>query len=110
MNNKTQPESPRRGRAIALAAIVMILVVGWIGFLIPKGLLTQEDEFRTAERSREMLLLGRSAVREKLAVQEKPVCGHAYIAKAKGFCVTNQLYNIWMLERLAPLKTDTGDA
>ena len=49
-------------------------------------------------------------VGQELAVQEKPVCGHAYRAKTEGFCVTDQLYNIRMLERFAPLKTDTEHA
>ena len=45
-------------------------------------------------------------VREELAVQEKPVCGHAHFAKTEGFCVTHYLHNVRMLERFAPLKTE----
>jgi hypothetical protein len=48
-------------------------------------------------------------VREELAVQEKPVCGHAQFAKTDGFCVTHHLHNVRMLERFAPLQTEAHD-
>ena len=49
-------------------------------------------------------------VREELAVQEKPVCGHADFAKTEGFCVTHYLHNVRMLQRFAPLQTEAHDA
>jgi len=47
---------------------------------------------------------------DEFPIQEKPVGGHAHLAKAEGFCVTDHLHNIRMLERFAPLQTETGDA
>src|SRR6266404_5262874 len=49
-------------------------------------------------------------VRQELAVQEKPVCGHAHFAKTEGSCVTHYLHNVRMLERFAPLQADAYDA
>jgi 4-amino-4-deoxy-L-arabinose transferase-like glycosyltransferase len=42
--------------ATAAAGLVLIGVVGWLAFEIPRGTLTHTDELLTAERSREMLL------------------------------------------------------
>jgi 4-amino-4-deoxy-L-arabinose transferase-like glycosyltransferase len=42
--------------ATAAAGLVLIVVVGWLAFEIPRGTLTHTDELLTAERSREMLL------------------------------------------------------
>jgi hypothetical protein len=50
--------------AIVSAPLFALFVCGWLFFLIQKGLLTNKDEFMTAERSREMLLLGPLAVHE----------------------------------------------
>jgi 4-amino-4-deoxy-L-arabinose transferase-like glycosyltransferase len=44
-------------------------VVSWLFFLVQEGFLISKDEFITAERSREMLLLGRrGAVRDNFEV------------------------------------------
>lgn len=48
----------RRGRALAVAALVCILAFSWLSFEIPKGTLVATDELKTAERSREMLSTG----------------------------------------------------
>src|SRR5262245_12608016 len=49
-------------------------------------------------------------VLEELAVQEKPICGHAHFAKTEGSCVTHYLHNVRMLERFASLQTEAHDA
>ena len=56
--------SDRRLRnAILIAGVIIASVLGWLAFEIPKGILSSSgDEMLTAERSREMLLLGRSKV------------------------------------------------
>jgi 4-amino-4-deoxy-L-arabinose transferase-like glycosyltransferase len=51
-----------RACSIAAAALLVITVFAWLSFEIQQGRLTNTDELFTAERSREMLLLGRSAV------------------------------------------------
>ena len=48
----------QRIRATAAAVLVVIVVVGWLAFEIPRGTLTHTDELLTAERSREMLSSG----------------------------------------------------
>src|SRR5438477_6405040 len=45
----------QRKRAIAAAVAVILCVLGWLGFEIPRGILTNTDELFTAERTREML-------------------------------------------------------
>jgi 4-amino-4-deoxy-L-arabinose transferase-like glycosyltransferase len=53
----------RLRNAILIAAAIIVSVFGWLAFEIPKGILSSSgDEMLTAERSREMLLLGRSEV------------------------------------------------
>ncbi len=47
---------------IAAMALLIGCVISWLSLEISKGLLTNTDELLTAERSREMLLLGRSSV------------------------------------------------
>jgi hypothetical protein len=42
---------------------IICCVVSWLFFLVREGFLVSKDEFITDERSREMLLLGRGAVR-----------------------------------------------
>jgi len=64
----TRPIRRRLILPIAVTALVIALVVSGLAFLIQKGLLTNKDEFTTAERTREMLLLGRGAVRDNFAV------------------------------------------
>jgi 4-amino-4-deoxy-L-arabinose transferase-like glycosyltransferase len=50
-------------RPIIVSALIILSVFGWLLLEIPQGILSQSgDEMLTAERSREMLLLGRSAV------------------------------------------------
>lgn len=50
-------------RPILFSALIIVSVFGWLLLAIPHGMLSQSgDEMLTAERSREMLLLGRSAV------------------------------------------------
>ena len=41
---------------------MIVCAIGWLAFEVPRGILTNTDELFTAERSREMLLLGRSVV------------------------------------------------
>jgi 4-amino-4-deoxy-L-arabinose transferase-like glycosyltransferase len=54
-----------RSNYAMLIASILILGVGlWLVCEIPKGMLTTGDELFTAERSREMLLLGRSQVHQ----------------------------------------------
>ena len=53
----------RLRNAILITAAIIASVFGWLVFEIPKGTLSSSgDEMLTAERSREMLLLGRSEV------------------------------------------------
>src|SRR5262252_436627 len=53
----------RLRNAILIAGVIIASVFGWLAFEIPKGILSSSgDEMLTAERSREMLLLGRSKV------------------------------------------------
>src|SRR5215471_14104960 len=53
----------RLRNAILIAGVIIASVLGWLAFEIPKGILSSSgDEILTAERSREMLLLGRSEV------------------------------------------------
>ncbi len=44
------------------AALLIIAASVWLGFKIPRGILTYQDELFTAERAREMLMLGRDSV------------------------------------------------
>src|SRR5437763_16932202 len=53
----------RRFLAILATGFIISCVVSWIFFLVQEGFLVSQDEFITAERSQEMLLLGRGAVR-----------------------------------------------
>ena len=49
--------------AILITGVIIASVFGWLAFEIPKGTLSSSgDEMLTAERSRELLLLGRSEV------------------------------------------------
>lgn len=48
---------------MATTGLLIVCVIGWLAFQIPKGILTNTDELLTAERSREMLLGGRGTVR-----------------------------------------------
>jgi 4-amino-4-deoxy-L-arabinose transferase-like glycosyltransferase len=48
----------RRSAAIATAALVLAIVLIWLGLEIPKGTLVATDELLTAERTREMLSIG----------------------------------------------------
>ncbi len=61
-------------KAIALTVLLTTGVFGWLAWEIPKGILSlSSDELLTAERSREMLLLGRSEVHFNLTPSfEKP--------------------------------------
>jgi 4-amino-4-deoxy-L-arabinose transferase-like glycosyltransferase len=52
----------RRFWPIVTAALCVVLITTWLGFLIQKGPLVNLDEFLTGERSREMLLLGYAPV------------------------------------------------
>ncbi len=58
----------RRFLAIAATGFIISCVVGWLFLLVQEGFLISKDEFITAERSREMLLLGRDAVRDNFEV------------------------------------------
>ena len=44
------------------AAGLIVMVAIWLGMKIPGGILTYQDELFTAERAREMLILGRDSV------------------------------------------------
>ncbi len=48
--------------ALIVAALLIIVVAIWLGLKIPRGILTYQDELFTAERSREMLIMGRDTV------------------------------------------------
>ena len=53
----------RSRNAIVITIVIITTVFGWLALEIPKGILSSSgDEMLTAERSREMLLLGRSEV------------------------------------------------
>ena len=58
----------RRFLAILATGFIISCVVSWLFFLVQEGFLVSKDEFITAERSREMLLLGRGAVRDNFEV------------------------------------------
>jgi 4-amino-4-deoxy-L-arabinose transferase-like glycosyltransferase len=58
----------RRSLAIVATGFIISCVVSWLFFLVQEGFLVSKDEFITAERSREMLLLGRGAVRDNFEV------------------------------------------
>ena len=51
-----------------VAALIIICVFGWLGIQSRTGFLNNEDEFLTAERSREMLLQGPWAVHDNFEV------------------------------------------
>ena len=53
---------------IVVTGLLIVCVFSWLFFLVQKGFLISKDEFTTAERSREMLLLGRGAVRDNFEV------------------------------------------
>jgi 4-amino-4-deoxy-L-arabinose transferase-like glycosyltransferase len=58
----------RSRNPIFIAVVIIALAFSWLAFEIPKGILSSSgDEMLTAERSREMLLLGRSEVHFNLA-------------------------------------------
>src|SRR5437588_12745897 len=58
-----QSVDPRRSKSIALTALIIAGVFGWLAFEIPRGILSSSgDELLTAERSRAMLLRGRGEV------------------------------------------------
>ena len=58
-----QSVDPRSSKSIALTALIIVGVFGWLAMEIPRGILSSSgDELLTAERSREMLLLGREEV------------------------------------------------
>jgi len=69
-----QVSGARRRNAVITAGVVIAGVFSWLAFEIPKGTLSSSgDEMLTAERSREMLLLGRSEVHFNLKPSfEKP--------------------------------------
>lgn len=58
----------RRFLAIVATGFIISCVASWLFFLVQEGFLISKDEFITAERSREMLLLGRGAVRDNFDV------------------------------------------
>ena len=64
----------RSRNAIVVAIVIIAAVFSWLAFEIPQGILSSGgDEMATAERSREMLLLGRSEVHFNLKPSfEKP--------------------------------------
>lgn len=64
----------RSRNAIVIAIVIVAAVFSWLAFEIPKGTLSSNgDEMATAERSREMLLFGRSKVHFNLKPSfEKP--------------------------------------
>jgi len=58
-----QASDTQSRNAIILTIAMIAIVFGWLALEIPKGILSSSgDEMLTAERSREMLLLGRSEV------------------------------------------------
>jgi 4-amino-4-deoxy-L-arabinose transferase-like glycosyltransferase len=64
----------RSRNAIVIAIVIIASVFSWLALEIPKGILSSSgDEMLTAERSREMLLLGRAEVHFNLRASfEKP--------------------------------------
>ena len=59
-------ETQHSFRPFLVAGILIACLVVWLGFQVRTGLLTNTDELATAERSREMLLLGRTVVHYNL--------------------------------------------
>src|SRR4029077_18988597 len=58
----------RWSKSIAVTALIIAGVFGWLALEIPNGILSSSgDELLTAERSREMLLLGRLEVHFNLS-------------------------------------------
>ncbi len=57
-----------RGASLSIALVLIVGIVGWVGFQIRNDLLTNTDELLTAERSREMLLLGRGTVHDNFLI------------------------------------------
>lgn len=58
----------RARKAIVIAVVIIATVFSWLALEIPKGILSSSgDEMLTAERSREMLLLGRLEVHFNLS-------------------------------------------
>lgn len=49
-------------RALFIASLLIVMVAIWLGLKIPRGILTYQDELFTAERAREMLVMGRDSV------------------------------------------------
>jgi 4-amino-4-deoxy-L-arabinose transferase-like glycosyltransferase len=54
--------------SITAAGVIIVCVFGWLGIQSRTGFLNNEDEFLTAERSRETLLLGPWAVHDNFQV------------------------------------------
>ena len=50
------------------SVLLVVCLAGYLFFLIQEGSLISKDEFITAERSREMLLLGRGSVHDNFEV------------------------------------------
>src|ERR1043166_4142398 len=48
--------------ALFVAVVLVVIAAIWLGAKIPRGILTYQDELFTAERSREMLIMGRDSV------------------------------------------------
>src|SRR5438128_7369899 len=69
-----QASDVRSRNPIIITVAIIAIVFSWLAFEIPKGTLSSSgDEMLTAERSREMLLLGRSEVHFNLKPSfEKP--------------------------------------
>ena len=59
-------EAKRSFWPFIVAGILVTCLAVWLGFQVRTGLLTNTDELATAERSREMLLLGRTTVHYNL--------------------------------------------
>lgn len=58
-----QVADPQSRNAIIMTVAIIAIVFSWLAFEMPKGILSSSgDEMLTAERSREMLFLGRSEV------------------------------------------------
>ena len=58
-----QSSDARSRKPVVITIAIIAIVFGWLALEIPKGILSSSgDEMLTAERSREMLLLGRSEV------------------------------------------------
>lgn len=69
-----QASDPRSLHAIAITVAIIAIVFGWLALEIPEGILSSSgDEMLTAERSREMLILGRFEIHFNLKPSfEKP--------------------------------------